>query len=356
MKYDSVQSKTIEWLRFFCAVLVVFIHSFGPRVASYMNGAYDTIRILLSQGFCRVAVPIFFLISGYLFFVRLEEWNTQVWFHKLKNRVHTLLIPYLIWNLIAIALSLFFYCSDYIFRGGDSPDLISWFESIGGLRAFWNSRSGKWPIDGPLWFIRDLIVLVVLSPIVYYYLKKTRLIGLLILGILYMFNWWIDIQGFSKLGFLFFSIGAYFSINKIEFAPLFEKYRLYTSCLAIPILIGMVLLYGNNYSAYYSFRDAFTIAGSASVIGIVSSLINKDKIREKEFLSNSSFLIFAAHNVFLLFIITSHLKRIMPGASQMVLILNYFAAPTITIAILLGCYYLMHKLTPRLLAFVTGGR
>ena len=109
MKNDSIQSKTIEWLRFFCIGAVVLLHSVGNPLEgkdfiSYRYGPYDAIRILFSEGLCWVAVPIFFLISGYLFFVKLEEWRTDVWVDKLKRRVKTLLIPYLLCNTIAIVI------------------------------------------------------------------------------------------------------------------------------------------------------------------------------------------------------------------------------------------------------------
>ena len=300
MKYSSLQSRTIEWLRFFCAALVVFLHAFGPREASYKNGVYDILRILLSQGIGRVAVPIFFLISGYLFFIKLENWNTKIWINKCKKRIHTLLIPYFVWNLIAIILSLFFYSKRYIFNGAPAPNLISWFESIGGIRAFWNSKSGLWPIDGPLWFIRNLIILVIFSPIIQYFVKKTGIIGLLILGILYYFRWWIKIPGFECIGFMFLSLGAFFSIKKIDFASLFQNYRQLITCFALPSLVGMVLTYGNNNAIYIKLCDFFTLFGSASIIGIVSYLISNNKLHERALLSNSSFLIYAAHNVFLL--------------------------------------------------------
>jgi Acyltransferase family. len=270
---------------------------------------------------------------------------------QVKKRIHTLLIPYILWNLIAILVSLFF-----CFKSGTFSNLASWFESIGGFRAFWNSSSGLWPIDGPLWFIRNLIILVVISPIIHYFVKQSGIIGLIVLGVLYVFRWWKEIPGFEIAGIMFFSLGSFFSINQIDFSSLFKRHRLLTTCLAIPVLVGIVFTYWGNNDIYQKFRCIFTLVGSASVIGIVSYLIENNKIHERAFLSNSSFLIFAAHNVFLLGKITSHMSKIYTSTSQIALIIKYFAAPSITIIILLGCYYAMSKLTPRLLALLTGGR
>lgn len=118
----------------------------------------------------------------------------------------------------------------------------------------------------------------------------------------------------------------------------------------------MVFTYGNNTKLFVTLRDIFTLVGSASIIGILSYLIENNKVFESTFLSDSSFFIFAAHNVSLLAIVMKYTSRIIPSLSQFALIIKYFAAPSITIIILLGCYYLMSLLTPKLLAFLTGGR
>lgn len=69
---NSPESGLIEWLRFFCVVCVVYLHAGlpfdGQDLISCHHGLYDTLRIVISHGFCRIAVPTFFIISGYLFF------------------------------------------------------------------------------------------------------------------------------------------------------------------------------------------------------------------------------------------------------------------------------------------------
>jgi fucose 4-O-acetylase-like acetyltransferase len=51
-----------------------------------------------------IAVPLFFFISGFLFFLNIENFNLQSYGNKLQTRGKTLLIPYLFWNLFAIAI------------------------------------------------------------------------------------------------------------------------------------------------------------------------------------------------------------------------------------------------------------
>lgn len=360
MKDDSIKSKTIEWLRFFCVGAVVFIHAAGSPlegndVISFRYGAYDTIRILISEGLCRVAVPIFFLISGYLFFVRLEKWDKDVWFEKLKKRGKTLLVPYLLWNLIAICFSLLILYSNFILKGGDAPDLVAWYNRIGGLRAFWDSGTGGLPINYPLWFIRDLMVFIVLTPLVFQYVKKTGIVGLIILYLAYVLNFWMKIPGLSAEGLYFFSLGAYFATHGIDYTTLFKKYWFVATVIACPLVVAMVLTYGTHDDLWGYAGRLFTLFGSASTIGIVALLFEKQRVKNHPLLSNSSFLVYAAHGTIVLPVMQFIIGKLLPG-NQIGLIIRYFTAPFITIAILVLCYYYLSKLIPKTMSVLTGGR
>ena len=360
MKDDSIKSKTIEWLRFFCVVAVVLIHSVGSpldgnEVISFRYGAYDTIRILFSEGLCRVAVPIFFLISGYLFFVRLEEWDRNIWLKKIKKRVRTLLVPYLIWNCIAICISLLTLYTKFIIKGGESPDMVAWYNGIGGLRAFWDSGVGGLPINYPLWFIRDLMVVVILTPLVFQYVKKTGIIGLIMLYLVYVLDFKVKISGFSSEGLFFFSLGAFFAIHDIDFSILFKKHWIPAMVLACPLVAVMVLTYGCNNDLWGYACRLFTLVGTVSTIGIVALLFEKQRIKKHPLLSNSTFLVYAAHGIIVLPIMKFILGKILPS-NQLGLIIRYFMAPFMTVAILVLCYNYLSKWMPKMTAILTGGR
>ena len=94
----------------------------------YESGFYNIVQVLFSQGICRVAVPMFYFISGYLFYNELKEWNWEVYGRKLKSRVSTILIPYCIWNIIGW----FLLCLNHsFFKGGffhlDEYDSMGYF-------------------------------------------------------------------------------------------------------------------------------------------------------------------------------------------------------------------------------------
>lgn len=75
-KEEQLQSKVISFLRFPLIVAVVFIHSQPHEVIiggislvdSNNLNTYTYVNFLISGVIARVAVPLFFFISGFLFF------------------------------------------------------------------------------------------------------------------------------------------------------------------------------------------------------------------------------------------------------------------------------------------------
>lgn len=107
---EELLSKTINFLRFPLIVGVVFIHNDISSVT--MQGIkyefnnpewYYYIIDFFSQVLSRISVPLFFFISGFLFFYH-ANFNLSTYKNKLKSRIKTLLIPYLLWNLIGFLI------------------------------------------------------------------------------------------------------------------------------------------------------------------------------------------------------------------------------------------------------------
>ena len=182
----------------------------------------DVLRVLLTVGIvclhattnnlqpivwiCSVCVPSFFALSGYLFFWNAPQKPEWRWFWgKIRSRIFTLLIPYLIAVVIA------WLC--YYFAIKAAPSMVDGFMGDrwkDPLFVFWTG-----PVNLSLWFIRELMVVVVLSPLVYLIIRYTGWWGVLALG-----AWWAmgKYGGFAFGGpepLFLFAAGGCLGIHKI---------------------------------------------------------------------------------------------------------------------------------------------
>lgn len=90
---------------FLLSILVIFVHSTHftpadleavPRTAFFSTSFLEKIEFLFSSFLGETAVPGFFFLSGLLFFHKL--YFSAVWFRKLRSRLFSYLLPYLLWN------------------------------------------------------------------------------------------------------------------------------------------------------------------------------------------------------------------------------------------------------------------
>lgn len=367
---SSLSSRTISWLRFACACLVVLLHAFGPPAAPgqaivWSNGVYDTVRILLSQGVCQIAVPVFFLISGYLFFVRLEEWTGTRYKEKMKRRVRNLVVPFLLWGLIALAVELAVACYK-----GASP--VQWLSDRGWILPLWNNGRFHFngarnilgwtmynealPLDYPLWFVRELIVLNLFAPAIHWWVRKTKAWGLAVLFLLYLFNIWIPLEGFHAGGTFFYSLGAYWRINRQDLTVRCRKWAVPAGIVSLLLLVGMVLTYQVHHPVYTGLCRVFTLTGSVSAIAFAAIGLEKGRLQVHPFLTQSSFFVFAGHTLYVRAIACGLIGLLIPTSTQAGLTLTYLLTAPVCVAIILAVYALLKRLLPKMTSVLTGGR
>ena len=165
-------SAVITALRFPLIIMVVAIHLISDKLTLPQWGApnwlYIYVSEFLSHSLPRIAVPMFFFISGYYAFYKKDWSQRSIWTVELKKRVKTLLIPYLLWNSIYLVILLAkTQVGLRLGVGASDPFYITSFTQL--LSYYWGDV-----IVYPLWYIRDLMVLCALGPILYQLLSWTR--------------------------------------------------------------------------------------------------------------------------------------------------------------------------------------
>lgn len=154
--------------------------------------------LFLTSALTKICVPAFFILSGFLFFQNQNKFCLQIYKDKLHRRFYTLFIPYILWNIISLLLLILKikylgFPNHSLFVNGE----INWIKVFEG---FYNYVDG-FPFAFAFWFIRNLIVFIILSPLVYLIGCKKLLIGIFFIIVCCLMNT-------TLWGFSFFVIGG----------------------------------------------------------------------------------------------------------------------------------------------------
>ena len=218
------------------------------------------------------------------------------------------------------------------------------------------------PIDGPLWYVRDLMVMVIVSPVIYWLIKNCKMWFVAAAGVL----WFISSLLFSYdsvasmwasqllTALFFFSWGAFFSANKSNIVLSFRRFN-YAPLAYLVIAIVDLFTKGMEYHGYI--HKAGILLGIISAIVCASYLLDTGKVKVNQTLANCSFFIFALHGIFLqdfgkIVFSVLHIQESNPYA----MLGLYFAVPVMNILICISLYLSLKRFAPKLCNLLTGGR
>lgn len=377
MTNDELLSKTISYLRFPLTVGVVFIHfslAKGLNIHGIKHGLdnpewFFYIVNLISEVLARIGVPLFFIISGFLFFYR-KEFNYLVYKDKLKSRSITLLVPFILWNIIAIIwhmkcflpgissfyrpvevhLSFIRILNTFFCNTNNSGILVGPVST--------EDATGIYPIDIPLWYVRDLMLMVILSPVIYEFIKRIGGWFVAIVGLLWFFSAFVIPKG-SYVGMVvtalfFFSWGAFYSINKGNIVLSFRKFK-FAPIIYCIIAIVDVLTKGMEFNGYI--HKTGILVGVVSAVVIVSYMIESERVKVNTTLASSSFFIFALHQLFIGDVGKFAFTMLhIPENNPFAMLGLYVIVPLFSVFVCLVLYILLKKYTPRICNVLTGGR
>nr|WP_281383522.1 acyltransferase [Granulicella aggregans] len=353
-------------LRFPLIVLVVFFHAYTASVDLAGGGIAGSqqvdpvsafVRIFVSKGFGNLAVPLFFLVSGFLFFQKYDgSWATYK--EKLSRRVKTLLIPFLIWNF---ATYLVYFAGESIpatkvyFATKYWPPIRS-FTALDYANAFFGFTV-KFPMSYQFWFIRDLMVMVVLSPLIYLLLKR-RAVAIPFLTImlaLWMTGYWpLVVPGSETL--LFFIAGCYIASKNMDptrpdpwIVPLGVGFG------SLLLLVDVLMITTQtNPEVLRLIVNSMMLFGLPFAWGLTKWAVDRPKWRSPlERLAEASFFVYAAHEPLLSILRKVSFRLIQPHSTVSELLL-FFLVPIAVIVFLVAVYTILNRALPRFTAVITG--
>lgn len=306
-----------------------------------------------------MAVPLFFFMSGYLYFISIgnDNFSFATWKKKTHNRIKSLVIPYLVWNLLIMLLFGVVQAitgnSETMQR--DGYKLIADYQFIDYLKAVWAIDSTGLPMDGPLWFVRDLMVTaIVFSYPIWLLMKKTGVWGLMLIWIAWQFVG-VHLPGFSMACIFYFSWGALCAINNFDLFTNVSKKRSWQfgACIITCLAVYSVLSSIDSRLAG-TFRQLYIYITILLVFGWLAPYIKEEKIKPVAMLGNASFFIYAMHKPVQV-IFRRYSFAIFNPTSELELSLLAIFIPMIVIGICLFAFYVVKNYMP-CLKFLNGFR
>ncbi|RYE77558.1 MAG: acyltransferase [Oxalobacteraceae bacterium] len=337
MTLDKQVSDRIAMIRFIMIVGVVFVHAAADdRISAMGHGWLDSLQIFFSHAAFRTAVPLLALISGYLLFdAKLDLAAVTLW----KKKARTIVLPFFFFNCLGIGL---FFLLQQIY-----PDVKMRIDLLHGSRYDWiNAFFGIMdvPFNYPLYFVRDLLVLIVLAPVFGWFLRNAPVAGLLLVTMVFYFNYdrYLVIRNTSAI---MFYVGGLLAVKQWDLLKL-DRYALpmLLSLLGICSAITVFRIDNINYVALsgpFLVWPAFRyLAGTRA--GNLASKYNK-----------YSFFIFMAHAPLLQVARSAYAANFQAEVPHGVF---WLLAPVAVVTVLIAVYELAMKTAPAPFCWVIGGR
>lgn len=346
-------SYRLRGFAFISALLIVLIHSTpNPVVGAWQ---WWLAEFLGRDGLCRIAVPYFFLVAG--FFLAGHVCEEGWWKREVNKRVRTLAVPYLLW--IGIGLVVHFGLWYGIQKAGKvcgfpNPfygPMNTWFVDTFGINPFANKI-------GILWFVRDLFVLVALSPFLIFMFKRLKWFFIAIIFLLYgavailqiemnkgwynFFEYFISLRGLcyfvAGLGLRYICVSQWIKCVKV------------IGILGVMMLVGKVIL---MRCSYFKLAAAIDVAMVPSLMTGLFYALRGMKL--PTWIAGNAFAVYLIHQNFLLLTIAAitvlGLRNLM-DTSIVIWLVRFSVAVFMSIAI--ACC--MRRFLPRVARLLFGGR
>ena len=341
-------SEAITWLRFPLIFLIILLHCYSTVRLPGNHELYFKITYPFSLWLGETGVPGFFFISGFLFFLSKKHYQ-----QKLETRFNTLLIPYLLWNALLLGLYILVYIAGY--PQDINGKSIADYTFIDYIRAFWDRGSydkGNFvPILCPFWYIRNLLIMSVLSPLFYIVIKYAREAYLLVMAV-----WWLltPHNAFISQTILFFSFGAYFSIidrNPLEY---FHKHKKFLLIFFATFAIADILVHTLYVTPINLQIHRLALIFNIPALFLLANYCCQHGITSKK-LSDAAFIVFSVHYPIVVVMRKASAAKL-GDASDLIHISLYFLCVLLATSLSLLIFICMDKLCPKIKSILSGNR
>lgn len=340
-------SKRISVLRVILLVFIVFIHNNSTVIG---NAAFSYwVKTLFSEILVRMAVPLYFLISGFLLFRKQENYGKM-----LKKKAKTLLVPYLLWNAIVIAMFWIGQNAPYISRFfTDENNLISQYTLFRWLDAFLGLNYHGYPAAYQLWFIRDLMVLTLLYPVWRWLLQRFPVATFAVLISLWLLEW--RVVFWDGEATLFFLLGAWLvqhdpGMEKLDSLKIHDILAGYMLCVILEM--GLVM----SDRTFIAVHKIVVLMGGVLWLRLSKKIVAHNGLYTKiNAFGGYTFFVYAFHEP-MLTMMRKVWTALIGNEGTAIQMIQYFSLIFLAIAISLCAGWCLRRISPKLYGLLTGGR
>lgn len=363
-RIDDALSMKLRALSLLGIAMVVVGHAPSYRDASAPSDrsfVFSLVERMCTDALPRVVVMMFFAVSGFLYANGLHGGMGE-YARKIAARTRSLMGPYLLWSLMGLLLYLAMQSMPWTAGWFRNPTRQLTEKGFSELAVVWLFD----PIPYQIWFLRDLWLMALLTPLLLPLLRRAPWITLAALFVPHVLDIGVPGPGRARLmtgdAYFWFAVGAAFAVRNWPLR-FHAKWALPWLAVLFTVAFGRsFVLASGDWSVDAPFADTPDLPWFKSVhlIGVPALWVCYDRwLRwmERPFwlgVSSYAFFVFVAHEPLMTMLRKPLAKALGTGDAMHAL---QFALTLVgTLAIVLGFGVAMRRWWPRAFAFVCGGR
>jgi succinoglycan biosynthesis protein ExoH len=360
-------SRTISLARIVLIVGLVFLHylkfpnsSVWPYTGLDLN-AHSVATFVNSAifFFFLSAVPLLSMISGWLFFSFGDKDPMATVFRRIQNRFTSVYLPLVFWNAV-------FLTSLYVlYKNNMQHPLLGELNinySTAGLREYINGIFAltSRPIAFQFWFVRDLFITALISPLLLFVSRRAPWLGAAVLGTAWFWGWSMVIFLRPDVPF-FFYLGALVSMKKlpvtISLKTAIAVAVFFIAIICIRALAPLAVDFSDNAMPTWLRINTslMRFVGVVACWGLLQHMAQTQRGIQIGKYAGLAFFLYATHWPLIAFI-KIWLWPLIPVENDFWMLVHTLSSVSLTVMISLGLGMLLNRFAPSAFALMNGGR
>lgn len=365
-------SNKFRFWSFISMFLLVFVHGYNlqirylqpwttPDEALTMTSFTE---YFLANGLFRFRIPMLFIISGFLFAMN----DYRPYGERTKKRLKSLLVPYLLWSAIGLALTYVLEMIPATRLMVESSSVVQIDETRSLLHDYrWYEILGRWlfhPVPYQLWFIRVLFMYNLAYPAIRWCVLHKVAKWIFFPIALFL---WLSTTGLVLVegeGLLFFSLGVWIqktNFNIEEPRKWLKSFWWGVAFVGFAAIKTFLAFKGQEMFGRAVFPVMTLMHKTVVLSGLIFCWYSLDLVvkwfmerRWFVWLSAFSFIIYALHTPLIAYLINPTLALFQPFF--LARLVAYITLSFAIIALCVGVGAFLRKFMPGVYSVLTGGR